>query len=626
MSLPAPPMNSPLSLLSLPVEVIGDVLAILGVVDLLACTQVNRHVYGIIADSSRLQFTIELSKYRMSSRLPDNPLHPYVKRLNSLRDREHAWRSLKWHARHRLGLPRVASIYEFVGGIYGNGRDHDRQDPIPGISFFQLPYAGPDNDSSTKYEMWTHPFHDLNILDFTIDPAQDLLVLVTHCPPESPFVFELHLRTLESNEPHPRAASPNLPCFAKDLLNAPPSNVAGAIRIQISGDLIGFLMKEMDTIEVWHPESGYCSSFVLPSGIEDFTFISQTSFLIVRPTGFLEVYKFHKPSADSRPPALLGSFAFPPLRDGPRFWHSSLSTNPTPGYEAAPEPSRCANHLYYPTLSDRIIACCVYIVDPSDDPLRPRVYSFVFFFPVHIFLEESPHSILNLCKSEPPSDRSDVHPTDTIFFSSYHYKTVDENQPHNPTATNMYPVAWDDWGPPNTRWFRECLVTDWQHAVHGMRTAETISAKVWNGSPKDSMEGVIVEVETIDEEGEQDVIDDRVDNFVEYGAVTPPLPNGMPEPPAVVSRRYLRVRDFNPYAIRLISEADNAVTESSTWRGRRVITTESECEAHEVFTQDIKSSLPYAEVVSRQAFDMTDVMMDDCRILLLKTGHEAVDF
>ncbi len=182
----------------------------------------------------------------------------------------------------------------------------------------------------------------------------------------------------------------------------------------------------------------------------------------------------------------------------------------------------------------------------------------------------------------------------------------------------MYPVAWDDWGPPNTRWFRECLVTDWQHAVHGMRTAETISAKVWQGSPKDSMEGVIVEVETIDEEGEQDVIDDRVDNFVEYGAVTPPLPIGMPEPPAVVSRRYLRVRDFNPYAIRLISEADNAVGEASQWRSRRVNTDETECEADEVFTQNIKSSLPYAEVVSRQAFDMTDVMMDDCRILLLK--------
>lgn len=116
--------------------------------------------------------------------LPASSGQPFVKRLSVLRDRENAWRTLTWHARHRLGLPPVASIYEFVGGIYANGRDHDREDPIPGISFFQLPYAGNDNDLDTEYTMWTHPFQDLQILDFTIDPAQDLLVLVTNCPPE----------------------------------------------------------------------------------------------------------------------------------------------------------------------------------------------------------------------------------------------------------------------------------------------------------------------------------------------------------------------------------------------------------------------------------------------------------
>lgn len=457
----------------------------------------------------------------------------------------------------------------------------------------------------------------------------------------SPFVFELHLRTLKTNVPHPKAASPTLSCFAKDLLNGPLTNLAGAIRIQISGDLIGFLMKEMDTIEVWHPESGYCvcrfllllsiryshcrpqSSFVLPSGIEDFTFVSQTSFLIVRPTGFLEVYSFHTPSERSPPPALLGSFAFPTLSEGPRFWHSSLSANPTPGYIPSPQPSRCANNLYFPSITDRIIACCVYIVDPSDDPIRPRVYSFVFFFPVHIFLPGHPQSVLPLCKTEPPADRADAHPTDTIFFSSYSLKTIDASQPHNPTSTNMYPVPWEIWGPKNTRWFRECLVTDWQHAVHGMRTAETISTRVLNGETKDTMEGV-VEVEVIDEEGERDIIEDRVDNFVEYGAVTPPPPNGMPEPPAIVSRRYLRVRDFNPYALRTIAEADNEVKEDTPWRSRKVVTEESECFVDGVFTYNIKSSLPYAEVVSRQAFDMTDVMMDDCRILLLKVCATSI--
>ena len=39
-----------------------------------------------------------------------------------------------------------------------------------------------------------------------------------------------------------------------------------------------------------------------------------------------------------------------------------------------------------------------------------------------------------------------------------------------------------------------------------------------------------------------------------------------------------------------------------------------------MFTKDIISSLPYVEVVSEQTFEVTDVMMDDCRMLLLKVS------
>ncbi|SJK98378.1 uncharacterized protein ARMOST_01643 [Armillaria ostoyae] len=594
--------------------------------------------------SSRLQFTIELVKYRMESDLDESTSHPFVKRLTSLRDREQSWRSITWKRHHRLGLPSVASIYEFVGGIYGNGREHGKREPIPAISFFELPFSG--CDPGEEYRMWTHAFENIRILDFTIDPSQDLLVLVTRAPAESKFVFEVHLRTLSANDPYPRAAAPILPCFPKDLVSMPLSNSIGAIRVQISGDLIGFLMKEMDTIEVWHPASGFCSSFVLPSGIDDFTFLSQTSFLIVRPLGYLEVYQFHTPTGSSPPPVLLGSFSFPPLSDGFSFWHCSLSGNPSPGYIPRSQPgvnSNVINSVYHPSLADRVLACCIYILEPSPDPARHRVHSFVFFFHVNLFLQENPHSILGLCKKSEPPGISD-QTTDTFFFSSYSTKSLDASRPHNPTPTNMSPVEWDAWGPANTRWFRECLTTDWQHALHGMRTAESISIKVYDGMSKATMETLeeMAEDEDEDDNGvcniEEDVVDDSEVaevNYHEdpidakrYGADIE-VPSG-PGDSAVPMHRYLRIRDFNPFVVRkgkgLWDESENP-----RWRRRRVITQPTITQVEGAFKKNIESSLPYTEVlrgsnIGTLAAGKSDIetQLIRCRLWLVTVERDGV--
>ncbi|KAG7441684.1 uncharacterized protein BT62DRAFT_470265 [Guyanagaster necrorhizus] len=341
--------------------------------------------------SSRLQFTVELAKYRMESNPEDSTLYPFVKRLNSLRDREQSWQSITWKRYYQLDLPSVASIYEFVGGIYRNGREHGKREAIPAISFFELPFSG--CDPGEDYRMWTHAFENIGILDFTIDPSQDLLVLVTRAPAESKFVFEVHLRTLSENDPYPKAAAPILPCFPKDLVSMPLSNSIGAIRVQISGDLIGFLMKEMNTIEAWHPASGFCSS---------------------------EVYQFDTPTGSSLPPVLLGSFSFPELSGGFSFWHCSLSRNPSPGYIPRIQPSvnsNVINSFYHLSLADRILACCIYILEQSPDPARHRVHSFVFSFHVNLFLEKKPHSILDLCKkTQPPECQVGLR----TLFSSRH--------------------------------------------------------------------------------------------------------------------------------------------------------------------------------------------------------------
>jgi hypothetical protein len=126
-----------------------------------------------------------------------------------LQDREKAWRDLKWRGRKQLNLPPTGSVYEFVGGIYGNGREDDNR-VTASISFLELPtFSGagasereaaqdsvqenssvarvesdPESKGRQKLRTWTHAMGDVAIIDFTMDPSQDLLVLVALAPVE----------------------------------------------------------------------------------------------------------------------------------------------------------------------------------------------------------------------------------------------------------------------------------------------------------------------------------------------------------------------------------------------------------------------------------------------------------
>jgi hypothetical protein len=76
-------------------------------------------------------------------------------------------------------------VYEFVGGFYGNGREDDRR-ITASISFLELPSADSARleNGSPDLKMWTHPMFDIVIIDFTMDPSQDLLVLIALAPAE----------------------------------------------------------------------------------------------------------------------------------------------------------------------------------------------------------------------------------------------------------------------------------------------------------------------------------------------------------------------------------------------------------------------------------------------------------
>ncbi|KAJ7166480.1 hypothetical protein C8R43DRAFT_196280 [Mycena crocata] len=702
---------------NLPVELLCQVLYLLDIDDLLSCGAVNRYFKSLIRESSRLQFTLDLGKHRMLSILPPAEFPPFSTRLKLIRDRERNWRSpQKWGPLQKLNLPPTGTVYEFVGGYYANGRE-DENKITSGISFFELPSTEPTT-SDAPLKTWTHAMGGLKIVDFTMDPAQDLLVLVTLAPPQCDSVYQVHLRSFTTNEPHPESSLPMgvLACLPKVSDHHIPLETTGAVRVQVAGDLVALLVKEVhDSVSAhlqiwnWRYGSQYSCAMARMAGIEDFTFLSDSMFLIVRPSGRFECYTFENPVSCSTVPQLKSSYNLPQLEDGFMYWYICMSSNPAPGYIPHSE----GNRVYYPRPDERIHACCLYIFKPQG-PGDHHVHSFVFFLNVKMFLDAEP------APAPAPAPNADIYPVEgysgaatysneaapslssaqsssgqsqwqdqsqwqTIFqpdnnsltynphpfqlFSPHpsFFTPVNVQQqlafPPPPTAaainrsrqmhlrsllvsSSVQTIPWEQWGPQNTRWFDEALSTDWQHALYGLKTVECIDplnpTLPVAARPRDVAERFFAEADDVIAAPPPAVnpanlptVDDLLNGigFDVTDDAPDPTTGEQARQRVGIAQRHIRVRDYNPYSLTIKAEADlqEAADEkgkgkaharepaSSRW-DRRIIATASITPSRGVFVSDIVSALPYSEVISQEKYNVTDVMMDDSRVLLMQRG------
>ena len=104
---------------------------------------------------------------------------------------------------HKIECPHTAYMYDFVNGIYAIGQNaaNDRRFS-ENVTFYRLPphptlpVSPAENarsnaasglndtvDGGSKRDTWTYAF-GMTILDFTMDPEQDLLILLALAPPE----------------------------------------------------------------------------------------------------------------------------------------------------------------------------------------------------------------------------------------------------------------------------------------------------------------------------------------------------------------------------------------------------------------------------------------------------------
>ena len=362
-----------------------------------------------------------------------------------------------------------------------------------------------------------------------------------------------------------------------------------------------------------------------PNGIEDFCFLSKTAFLVAEQMGSFEVFTFSDPANTlaHRRPTLRSTFLLPKLKSTQLFWYLTINCNPSPGSvplfptqtsQLSPFPRTVRDHHLKP--EERILGCAIGTVNPANhqgDGAPHTFDCFIFFIHAKVFLDsidesrvsgfhlvssrqadQTPGSLYSPTESEhgdgtpkPEDPAAWVDqilniPEDDDTLASQHEAHTRAETPSAGTSTwkSVGRYQWHEWGPQNTRWFQDLLSTNWQHAIHGLRTVECV--------PDGGRSG---------------------DAYA----------HGHQHWEHTTRKHKLRIRDFNPNIVKGAIAAERSGKKGEDKNKWRVVTTKNYVtNTKNVFEEEIWSALPYREVVTEETVQVAEVMMDESRILLIK--------
>ncbi|KIM80998.1 hypothetical protein PILCRDRAFT_821845 [Piloderma croceum F 1598] len=411
-------------------EVLCLIFAYLDLLDLHHCSLSCKRFCRVIDDSIELQLLMQLGIHRMVWSKPpfgETSLSASA-RLEVLKQHQDAWRYLRLNsdefpsistARHDL------TSYEYAGSVFSFRKRKS-------ISFYQL-YPSSDRESPLS---WTHSM-DFQICQYTTDSAQDLIVVVELPPHGSEFAYTSHMRTISTNQPHPRAGMlthNSLPRSRVDPVAFWPS-----VKVQIAGDFIALLVRNIvigncGFLEIWNWTEATPPHRCELSDIGDITdiiFLSTTTILITCPhNGRVELYDFDDPAISSNGMTCRGRFNFPLLQPGFQYSHMSANYCSPVGGTLTPIPS-FKKSLFHPFPEDRICVLKVFITDTR-----------------RIGGTDGDHLVY-------------IHVR--AFFGS------DPKLPSLLRESEDHSVPWNAWGPSNTRWGKS-----WCHAAYGLRVIDML--------------------------------------------------------------------------------------------------------------------------------------------------------
>ncbi|KAA1474771.1 hypothetical protein DENSPDRAFT_841399 [Dentipellis sp. KUC8613] len=216
----APCMNA------LPSETVLNILREVDVQTLIFSKRVCRLWNRLITNDVHLQYNIEFAFSGLLEHPPQSL--PKAKQLDILRNHASAWRNLKWDHWMSLRVPRLEAFDTTVVGDVLVRKEG---------SIMWLTRI-PSRRLGTAVEHWSIQL-DVPIDTYSIDPTQDLLVLVERLRNDgtnNDYRVQVHLRSLRTGVEHPDAhASPYVICTAAKR------NREIASHAQILGSQIGVL-------------------------------------------------------------------------------------------------------------------------------------------------------------------------------------------------------------------------------------------------------------------------------------------------------------------------------------------------------------------------------------------------
>ncbi|GJE97779.1 F-box protein [Phanerochaete sordida] len=226
-----------IELSTLPAELIAQILRHLDVLNLVRCRKLSRLFRDVIDTTAQLQYQIDLE---LTGNIDKCDSHVSVaSRLERLRRSTHAWRLFDWTL-EAFGPVLQESCAHISGSILAQmGGDCT-------LICSQLPSRHRDIlYKETKYDGF-----GFEVIEYTLDQGQDLLVLVEETTDGHEYFFNLHFRSLESHSVHPLGSPVQItaPIDTRDLLQD------RCLDIMVSDDYIGMMVYEdtfLQSTELW---------------------------------------------------------------------------------------------------------------------------------------------------------------------------------------------------------------------------------------------------------------------------------------------------------------------------------------------------------------------------------------
>lgn len=378
-----------------------------------ACQLVCRTFYNLVVSSTQIQYILAIDTLGYTTpSVPRLDLTPHQK-VEFLQQHRRNW-SFPGNCQpteYTLQLSKARMSYQFNGGVYAHAlRTSPFADTIVGLHFCQLPSL----NLGLGFKEWRIPNFGHFARGFTIDTAQDLLVLVELAHPNRSWSEGcwIHLRTMSDNSQHPKAVVPSLLAeFTEsegDLGNRRMAPIV--FHIEVVGDLLAILFRSRTRhitswIIIWDWNRGIEVTRISTGTrrfLGSFTLLSHNKLLLPKCSesyyaqetvpgdtfGSLDVYIFDPAASSSTPPRMIASFDLPTLHR--RSCQSELRIESDQCPKLSPTVTDARPKVYDLAGEDRHIAINVWLRSLPNPPESPFSDDGLLYVPTRALLH--PHS------------------------------------------------------------------------------------------------------------------------------------------------------------------------------------------------------------------------------------------